>query len=323
MNLTTLYNQARNFSISKTNSGVITLSVSALVNELEFDEIIGSSIFFSGIELEVVSINTPNNSAYKTVTYSNQSIVETYDYVLQKSIDFRTVPENIINIQNYSAISTQNISSNDDPTIDVMVKPSMDIYGATGGWKTKEVLQEVVNTVSAYRSIHIPPIIDYNVSQFFVSAGTPLTAVINNLYPIPGLSISKLAEDIYVSIPSDESFSLSSIEDLFCRINSNSEQTREFKYNITGLPGEPINYVWADGDRTFTFSSDEFFGISAEIFFDRDDIPAILHDGSKSSVTLEFNRIGGVFGILKEESTSVSEQKWVSLHHTLDNLLEG
>ena len=313
MDLATLYGVAKGFSLIKNNSGVLTVNARVFINEPSFNLGIGSKIIFLGTELELQTVTVPSGSVYKDLTFTNYSILDSYDFVIPRDIEWRTIPRSLFDTTKFTLLNTISVPPTGEPDVDMRVKTVENLY-SSGGWDTETILRDVMNVISeefGFVDIIIPPIINYDITEFKVREGSPLTSILSGLFPIPGLNINKINRTIYVSVPRDF-FAI----DGACHIISDSELEQRSKYKITGQGAEPKNVLWEDPDRIIDInvSESEYFGYTL------DDFNVLLPDGDVSTLKIKLNLMGGIFGLLERTVTGISSEKWIGMNELLEKI---
>lgn len=311
MDLNTLYTQTKNWNLSKNNSGLITLSFTSLKDEF-LQLPLGSKINFLNIELELVTTATPVNSPYTSYTFSNSNLLNNYDLLFPHTVNYRSVPESVWEMANYSAIIPPTTPPISDPNQEIKVKLA-NMY-TNGGWTASDILDDVSRTMRQNYSLFdiiIPPIFDMDITELKITEGTPISAILSTLIPIPGLSINRFNNVLYVSIPK-ENFILPVN---LCHINFESETNQRFMYRLYGLPSSPRYIEWSSENRTIEFNvtESEFFGLKGDEIFGE--------DKSVVRAKIHLNLVGGVFA-QEEMIRQASKTTWLGIDQ-LSELIKG
>lgn len=290
-----LFTRCKSVTVAKDSKGIITVNAVVPIPRMGtlLDDVkLGDSVTLFSKKMKVTSIVKPQNATVRNISLSTSEYMK--DVFIKRGISYQTVPNQLFEISKYSILSALEIPSVDNADLNIKIKQTKDIYG-NGGWTARSILKDLSENLSGLNGVQIKvaSIFDYDIVEFGVSTGTPLTSVISSLYPIPGMVIQHVNENlITIDLPPSVG-SVRSLMDSFTICQKTSESVTDVKYDylIEGLPAEP-KYILG-GCNIMTSS-------------DTTPSPFMILGGTESSLSIQINKIGGIFSILERETEEIN-----------------
>lgn|GEM_PF-4203434 len=274
--------------LSKRQDGSVQITVVLAQGESLYEEIrsgvdwllpfYGNSLPNGG-ENEVSIVSEQDLVTKQSITYLVKSEMDSYVRI-NKSFSFRSIPNGLLAVYSHILMPKAIIPSINEPDLQIKVRPTDDVYGAEG-WTVKEIFDELK------LKVEIPAVLNYHVYELNVKAGTPVIAMLQTLFPFPGVNINRFGNSFYVNFSDKPSWN----KILYtCKKTGYTKQEVRYFNTIVGEMAEPL-YVE---------------GISEDYDYNQ-------------YLTMALNLVGGVYGLVHSEMESTSISNYIEEMYSADN----